>query len=200
MEYCESDFLYNLDVTYYSKVFFSDEGIEMYLLYPKAKQGNPKLAISRGYAYRGLGINLTNYEYDVFSIDHDIPLEIRYGEIILENEEELRQNFSAFAKSFSSLLMSFGANCFSEFRRVKEEIEHIIQDDNNMPIIDLPVEEQEKNSEFSLFLQYESPYFTLRSSKGHKLLEFKRYENAQKVLHLLIKHLSILIRIIRRFY
>lgn len=198
MEYCESDFLYNLDTTYYLK-FFSDEGIEMYLLYPKANQGNPKLAISRGYAYRELGINLTNYEYDVFSIDYDIPLELKNGEIILENEDELRQNFSAFAKSFSSLLMSFGASCFSEFRRVKEEIEHTIQDDNNMPIIDLPVEEQEKNSEFSLFLQFESPYFTLRSSKGHKLLEFKRYENAQKVFRLLIKHLSFLIRITRRF-
>lgn len=197
MRYLTTDYLYNLDVINYTKTFFTDEGMKICILFPKNTMRSPMLAISRAYTYNKLGITLSIDEFDVFEIDYPIVYSIIEEEIVLDDEETVKVQLTMFAKLVSNLLLSFGLNCFGEYRAVRKKLRHMVYLDKSSVPQEPSQNELELSIEYHLTLIYERPYFFIRNSEGRNLLKFNNFKTARIVLNLLIESINQIVCFVR---
>lgn len=194
MKYIITDYLYNWDETNCIKLYCTENGIEVYLLYPVHNNQEPiKLAVSREALYRRFEIQGQEIEYDIFEIDFHIDCEIQQEQIIVRNENEVRNYISDFAHSVHSLLASFGSNCFMQNMEDRNRIVNIMRLDSNTEFT-MPREDEFKT--FSLDLLFDG-HSLIRDARGNDILRFNSYNNAKQVFQILTRMINRIIQSIR---
>lgn len=195
MKYITTDYLYNWDETNCIKQYCTENGIEVYLLYPVHNNQEPiKLAVSREALYRRFEIQAQEIEYDIFEIDFHIDCEIQQEQIIVRNENEVRNYISDFAHSVHSLLASFGSNCFMQNRNDINRIINIIRADRNTELT-RPRNELVETT-ICLHLLFDGCSI-IRDTKGNNILSFNNCDNARFVFQTLTEIINRIIQSIR---
>ena len=199
MRYLGTDYLYNLDEANAIKEYHSDNGFQVYLLFPfRENETNEscKLAISREQLYRRYRIHYDEIEFDVFDVDFTINYQIDGEDVIVDDEMRVRNRLFNFAHSIHSLLTSFGGSIIGENENNRNRILGLLNADRNVELIQ-PRENEMEDQVFNLSLLYDRQY-VIRDGRGNTLFSFNNRNNATDVFHLLINMIVRLIVSVRR--
>lgn len=199
MRYLGTDFLYNLDETNTIKEYHTDNGFQIYLLFPMGeneRNGNCNLAISREQLYRRYRIHYDEIEFDIFEVDFTINYQIDGENVIVNDEITVRNRLFHFANSIHSLLASFGGSIIGENTDNRYRILELLNADRNVELIP-PRENEMENQVFNLSLLYDRQY-VIRDGRGNTIFSFNNRNNATDVFRLLKNMIVRLIVSVRR--
>ena len=199
MRYLGTDFLYNLDEINAIKEYHTDNGFQIYLLFPfreNDRNENCKLAISREQLYRRYRMHYNEIEFDVFEVDFTINYQIDGENVMVDNEMMVRNRLFNFAHSVHSLLLSFGSCIIGENADNRNRIMELLNADRNAALIP-PRENEMENQVFSVSLSYDRHY-VIRDGRGNTIFSFNNRNNATDVFRLLKNMIVRLIVSVRR--
>jgi hypothetical protein len=199
MRYLGTDFLYNLDEANTIKEYHTDNGFQIYLLFPMGeneRNENCKLAISREQLYRRYRIHYDEIEFDVFEVDFTINYQIDGENVIVDDEMRVRNSLFNFAHSTHSLLASFGGSIIGENANNRNRIMELLNADRNAVLMP-PRENEMETQVFSISLSYDRRY-VIRDGRGNTIFSFNNRNNATDVFRLLKNMIVRLIVSVRR--